>query len=455
MSLKLRFALLQTSLLFLILLGVNFFIYYLFIENNSRNETQNIERKAAKLLLQENVVQHPEYWENPFLLKDFLVANELIRLIGPDSTVQKEIYTDETLLQRPAKFIPATGTVSKLVSTDNGFCLYVQVPVMENERQIASLEIARKLVTLNDNVQVLFLALFYTTLGALVLSVIIGYIYASLVFNPIHRLAQTMESIERSGTFRRLEIQSTRKKDEIAQLGQTFNEMIGRLEQHFEQQKQFLADASHELRTPLTIIESYARLLKRWASNDPQIREEAIEAILSESVRLREMTKSLLTLADSDERQRTEWQEFELRPLVQATAASIQLTFDREVRLDLPEEDTPLKMKGDPEKIRQLLIILLDNAIKYSQLPIDIIVREQPRHLQISVVDKGIGIEKEDIPQLFNRFYRVDKARSRKNGGVGLGLAIAENIVKLHAGTLKIQSEPDIGTEVHVRLPKD
>ncbi|WP_068776899.1 cell wall metabolism sensor histidine kinase WalK [Paenibacillus sp. FJAT-26967] len=454
MSLKFRFALLQTSLLFLILLGVNFFIYYLFIENNSRNETQSIERKAAKLLLQENIIQHPEYWENPFLLKDFLVANELIRLIGPDSTVQKEIYTDETLLQRPAKYIPSTAPTSKLVSTDNGFCLYVQTPVIEDERQIATLEIARKLVILNDNVQVLFLALFYTTLGALVLSIIFGYIYSTLVFNPIHRLAQTMESIQKSGTFKRLEVKSSRSKDEIAQLGHTFNEMIGRLEQHFDQQKQFLADASHELRTPLTIIESYARLLQRWASNDPQLREEAIEAILSESVRLRELTKSLLTIADSDERQRVDWKEFEMRPLLQATAASIQLTFDREVKLQLPDNGSKMKMIGDPEKIKQLLIILLDNAVKYSQKPIQIHAQDEVRSIRIAVIDEGIGIDKEDIPRLFDRFYRVDKARSRKNGGVGLGLAIAESIVKLHAGTLTVQSEIGEGTQVEIKLPK-
>lgn len=454
MSLKLRLSLLQTAMVCLILLVVHAFIYFFFIKISSETEKQDIEQKGATLLSHDLNVLFTEFRLSQDLTKPLLASNEMMRIIKPDHTVADSIQNEPDLLNHPAFYQRITRPVSQLINGENGFEMYVQFPIEKQGTQAAVLEIGRKLDSLNKNLDILFSIMIYSTAVAIILSIGVGYLYTRMLFRPITHLVRTMESIQKSGTFRLLETPLSSKDDELAQLTRTFNSMIERLEQTFDRQKQFLADASHELRTPLTIIESYARLLKRWAHNDPKIREEATEAILSEAVRLKELTNNLLTVIDSDEEERKRFVEVDLLPLIHATISSLSFTFHRDIELRvIPAEQTSIRIEADPEKIRQLLIIVLDNAIKYSQKEIRLEVLTGERHLVLRVKDQGIGIAKEDLPHLFDRFYRTDKARSRKSGGSGLGLAIAENIVKLHAGTIRIDSMLHKGTTVTIKLP--
>ncbi|MNQ67076.1 Signal transduction histidine-protein kinase ArlS [compost metagenome] len=230
--------------------------------------------------------------------------------------------------------------------------------------------------------------------------------------------------------------------------------MIDRLQDMFRQQEQFLADASHELRTPLTIIESYASLLRRWASSNDQLREEALEAIVSESAQLKLLTQNLLSLTNTNRNNCEENTNFDLIPLVEQTAASLRLTSSREIRVQSELDMKELPMTGDPYQIRQLLIILIDNALKYSQKIVDIRISLQDERVILKVMDQGIGISEEDLPHVFDRFYRSDKARNRKLGGAGLGLSIAQHIVQKHQGTIELQSSLGLGSTAIVALPQ-
>ncbi|MDT2236122.1 ATP-binding protein [Paenibacillus larvae] len=174
---------------------------------------------------------------------------------------------------------------------------------------------------------------------------------------------------------------------------------------------------------------------------------------MSEAVRLKELTNNLLIGIDSDEEERKRFVEVDLLPLIHSTISSLSFTFHRNIELRGIPEEKAILIEANPEKIRQLLIIVLDNAIKYSQKEIIFEVLTGERHIMLRVKDQGIGIAKEDLPHLFDRFYRTDKARSRKSGGSGLGLAIAENIVKLHAGSIRIDSVLHKGTTVTIKLP--
>ena len=453
MSLRLRITLLLSVWLLVILLLWGAFVYWMVIRVTIHSELELLQNKAD-LLIQQDLLSRPDEWRPPSLLSEFLLPREMFRLISPGSAVLHQLYSDPSLLNKPPRY--ENERRQEVEKNGNQYAIYLKVPVYDRAgNQAAVLEIGHNLSALTEYLKALITVLLGTSAGAVLLALLGGYISTRIWFRPLQRLIRTMHQIEISGVFRQLEPVAGPDSDELVQLGATFNRMMQRLERTFDRQKQFLADASHELRTPLTVIESYASLLRRWGGSDPKLREEALDAIQSESARLKELTKSLLMLTDTDEEERMKWVSFDLGALIAATAASIQRTFDRVIQVRLPEDGhAPLLLQGDPEKIKQLLIILLDNAVKYSTKPIEVAVEPSPRGVLLQVTDQGIGIAPEHLPHLFDRFYRADQARSRKKGGAGLGLSIAENIVHLHGGSIHIASQPGAGTTVTVRLPR-
>lgn len=217
-------------------------------------------------------------------------------------------------------------------------------------------------------------------------------------------------------------------------------------------QKRYLADMSHELRTPLTVIESYASMIKRWAGNDPKLREEAADVILSEASRLRRLTSQLLSPSLADAPLTVEpVATFDLSAQLTETAARLSVTFERNIRVQ--PVDVPLLVTGCSKQLQQLWVILLDNAIKYSNEAIDIKLEETSDIAVVTVRDQGVGIPPHEMPQLFNRLYRGESAQEDCTGS-GIGLSIASEIVKRHGGDIRIESEPGQGTAVIVTLPK-
>jgi signal transduction histidine kinase len=409
--------------------------------------------EATKPIMSQPGLYNENRWKRSGWLKAFLTPQSMIRIIDTDSQIQTVLQSQEELLQIPAVY--SNRSFSKTIKTADALIVYIQTPIIdENNITLGALQMGRKLDALDDYLSVLITVLMFTSIGAAIFSLLSGMYYTRIILRPIHELAYIMEINQQNGVFMQMELPSFGRQDELGQLIRTFNAMIGELEHNFNRQKQFLADASHELKTPLTIIESYANLLKRWGGNDTALREEAIEAIQSEAVRLRNLTHSLLTLADAEADGQQLWQRFNMADLIRTTAAGLQQAFNRELQVEIELPDALLY--GDPEQVKQLLIILLDNAIKYSQKPVRIKLRRDQRDAQIvvlQVIDQGIGVEAAEIPRLFDRFYRVDQARSRETGGSGLGLAIARNIARLHKGTVAITSSLGTGTTVTVKLP--
>lgn len=452
MRLRSKITLLIASSILMILFLFNIITYYMVVRITTQSEITLLWNAAQTLVSQQNIL-YPELWTREGWIRPLLLPQEIIRLIDTKSNIVVQLDSTGQLDDLPAVF--DTRTFSKTLWTREALVVYIQMPIMGAEDEtLGVLQIGRKLDTLNEYLTILTTVLMFTTACAAFLSVIGGMYFAKVILHPIHELVQIMESIERNGIFKRLVLAPSKHQDELGRLAHTFNAMIGKLENNFLRQQQFIADASHELKTPLTVIESYANLLKRWGGNDAALREEAIDAIQSEAARLRNLTQSLLAVVNMEAEANESWIHFELGDVVRTTAASLQRTFHRDIEL---QNDLQFNtMYGDPEKVKQLLIILLDNAIKYSHKPVLITMKHDPRDTQIvelQVIDQGIGIEAAEIPRLFDRFYRVDQARSRSSGGSGLGLAIARRIAQSHKGTISIASTPGKGTHVTVRLP--
>lgn len=259
-----------------------------------------------------------------------------------------------------------------------------------------------------------------------------------------------MEEIQSSGSFKQISL-DLRKKDELYQLGTTFNKMITLLKTQFERQQQFVSDASHELKTPLTVIESYANMLKRWGKKREDVLEEAVEAIHSESIRMKELTNQMLELASEDSQLNLESETIDLAAIAVESAKNMEMAYKRTITITGAREN--VLIKGDKHKIKQLLFIFLDNAVKYSKDTITINLSKTDT-IRCEVIDNGPGMAKEDIDHIFERFYRVDKARSRETGGAGLGLSIAQKIVKAHAGEIQVESKVGEGTKMICIFPR-
>jgi heavy metal sensor kinase len=287
---------------------------------------------------------------------------------------------------------------------------------------------------------------------ALALSAGLGYLLARKALAPVDRLRRSTEEITADRLDRRLPVANP--TDELGRLAQTLNAMIGRLERSFAEVRRFTADASHELRTPLTAIRTEAEVAlgRPLREADCQL---LLGSILEECDRLTRLTDQLLALAREDAAAARQAREpVDLSALARDVAETMRpLAESRGVRLEVKAGD-PLVVRGDGPRLRQVLYNILDNAIKYTpEGTVTLRAGHRGPAAMLTVHDTGIGIAAEHLPRVFDRFYRVDKARSREQGGTGLGLSIAQNIIIAHGGTIELASTPGRGTTCTVTLP--
>ena len=222
-----------------------------------------------------------------------------------------------------------------------------------------------------------------------------------------------------------------------------------------EQQRRFVADASHELRAPLTTIQGNLELLRRFPAMTPQDRLEALSETELEAKRLGRLVSDLLSLARADAGKKPEQEDVLLEQMLENAVSQVQ-----EQARDYTLELGPLpssRVQGDRERLLQLVLILLDNALKYTpkggRICLELI--QDSDDVKLEIRDNGMGISEKDLPHVFERFYRADQARTRSNdpGGTGLGLSIAQWIVGQHGGSIALESELGVGTTARVTLP--
>jgi heavy metal sensor kinase len=287
------------------------------------------------------------------------------------------------------------------------------------------------------------------TLG---LAVLVGLFLAGRALKPMKTITQTARELSAGDLSRRIGLGGP--NDEIKQLADTFDAMLARLEAAFRSQQSFVADASHELRTPLTILQGHADLALSDPRADPRQYRRALEVVSAETQRLSRVVARLLTLARADAGSLTVVREpVDLAELCEETVCRLRPLAEK--RTLAYEGPAPLIVEGDADWLRQLLLNLAENALHHteSEGAIRIIAERLSGQVRVAVHDDGCGIAPEHLAHLFDRFYRVDKARSRARGGAGLGLAIARWIVDRHDGTISLRSQPGVGTTAEVTLP--
>jgi len=282
-----------------------------------------------------------------------------------------------------------------------------------------------------------------------------GYFLARKSLGPIASMNSQTKRISAENLSQRLDV--TNPRDELGRLATTINDLLARLENSFNEQQRFIADASHELRTPLAVLrgETEVALAKPRTADEYQ---QSLSLIQDEAERLSRIVEDLFILARQpiNAPARLLRERVSLNETVRDCARAAQVLATRKgVRLTTENNPASINLNGDKELITRMILNLLDNAVKYTPAggEISLALTRQNGNAEIVVRDTGIGIAETDRPRIFDRFYRVDKARSRALGGAGLGLSIVRWIVEVHGGEIRIDSAPGRGSTFTVDLP--
>jgi heavy metal sensor kinase len=405
-----------------------------FLEAQKKNATvAKLQEEVAEAYLLEHSGDYLQIYDDSdgawIFRADFLKQHELT---APSGRLTHAHYRNEQL-ERSLRFVSQRINVNGRV-----FTVQTGLPIDQVDQTLA---LFRR-----------YLLMFAPLL--LFAAASVGFWLSRRALSPVDAITRTARTINASNLSDRLEKLTT--GDELQRLSDTLNEMLGRIEHAFVRVTQFTADASHELRTPISLIRTEAEIALRRSRGDGEYRE-ALRHVLLEAERSTVLVEELLTLARADSgRETLHIASVDLSTIVreagerwQELMATRNLTFSRKTT------GAEVSVLGDRNALQRLLTLLLDNAVKYTPAPgtIELQLETRGSSAMIRVRDSGIGIAGEDQSKIFERFYRVDKARSRDLNGAGIGLAIAQWIVQQHRGSITVESLPGKGSTFVVELP--
>ena len=421
----------------------------------------NLTRQIAESLLANVNVSGVDYLRDEVQEHyDPETNNLFVRIVQPNGTVvyQSGEPNDRSFTPPQLSFLP--GLKEPRADVDGNYRRLVFIrPYTLPQGESYQIQMVASLGPVQGSLQGLWRVEVLLFPFALFISATGSALLVSRSLNPIRLVIATTRKIH-SGNLRQ-RLAETSSGDEIQELTRTLNQMLDRLEASFKQMIQFTADASHELRTPLTVIRGNLELVLRnraVTNSSPQTAEvqETLAQTLEEAERLSKTVSQLmeLTQLDSGEIQ-LEHEVFDLTELVATTADQMKLLAeDRQIQLET-HLSPQVKVQGDRYRLKQVLLNLIDNAIKYCPSGTSIQIRLAPADsgCMLEVTDNGLGIPRAEIQRLFDRFYRIDKARSREIGGSGLGLSICKSICEGHGGRIEVESDLGRGSTFRVTLP--
>jgi two-component system, OmpR family, sensor kinase len=392
-----------------------------------------------------------------------------------DSPVPWDAQAAQRILQHP---FSNNGNASSIYSTVTYQGQHVRVYTLMNNDFGAGhiIQTARSEQYIEQSLSELRLLLWRGGALVMVFALLGGWFITWSVLAGVKRITKTARNISASRDFRqRVPDKSPFGQDELTLLASTFNEMLASLEQAYQRQQRFVADASHELRAPITSIRCNLDLLAKAPDLPPEEAQAALTDARVEADRMGRLVNDLLTLARSDEatqqtRVRVNGYKKEDGQAPKVDLDSLLLEVFRQYRPTgegengdrrqqgprfMLQDIIPVKVYGDADQLKQVLVALVDNALKYTPYEgsVTLSLTTDANCAFIIVSDTGIGILLEDLPHIFERFYRADRARSRDRGGSGLGLTIVQSIVQEHQGSIEVESTPGKGSTFTLRLP--
>ena len=455
---RLRLTLWYVLLLAIILAAFAAVVYLLLRHSLYQNLDESVQSRAGALV---NVVQLDDAEASLTIRAGSVTSGQrerFIRLFDAAGDVrfvetsgEHQIPVDRWAVSAALAGRPTTRS-TRYIDDDDRIRVAV-VPVVRQGAVVGALEVGEPEEDVVETLSSLLLVMGIAYPVALALAGFGGMFLAGRALSPIDSITTAARDITAEDLSGRLELRLP--DDEVGRLARTFDEMIARLDDAFRRQRQFAADASHELRTPLTVIKGQIDVsLQR--DREPEAYQGVLRAVNEEVDRLIRLAGSLLTLTRADGGQiPLAFEAVDVGDLVAGVVEQLRpAAADQGVDLRL-DTGPPVTMEADQDLLIQLMLNVLDNAIKYS--PNGGLVNAgwgtNGQRVELRVRDTGPGIAAEDIPYVFDRFYRADKARSRAAGGVGLGLAISRWIAEAHGGSIHVVSTLGEGSTFTVSLP--
>ena len=397
------------------------------------------------------------------VLEDFFgpkIAGKYVQLFDPSgmiSAASKNLNQHPLALPRSTFQKVSQGGIVHETRIVNGLppLRIITVPVLVDNRLARIVQVGASLSEEFDTLRKLLLIFSISIPAGLLILSGGGWFLAGQALKPVELITRSAQKITAENLSQRLVVLNP--NDEIGRLAETFNMTLARLEASFNRTKRFFADISHELRTPLTIIRGEAEVGLKWAK-EPEEFHEILQSTLDEVKRMSGIVESLLELSRAEEGGlHLEMQDIDLGEFLDSTVKELnqQSRLLDQGRRVILSADCQVWIQGDERRLRQIFLNLLDNALKYS--PPDSEVRVelslQGGEARVAVVDHGPGIPDADLPHIFERFYRVDKARNRNEGGSGLGLSLVKSLTEAHEGRVEVISTLDAGSTFIVKLP--
>lgn len=330
--------------------------------------------------------------------------------------------------------------------------LITPLVLQSNNRVVGYLQISRPLRDVETTLSTLTGILLGGGAIALVLTAAGAAVLSSRALTPIDQVTRTAQSIVRAEDLGQ-RVPVPPQQDELHRLAVTINELLERLERLFNAQRRFVADVSHELRTPLAAMQGNLEVLERGGLDNPELAREAVADMRRETGRLIRMVNDLLLLAQSDAREQLRCEPVELDTLLLEVYRELR-PLAGEVALRIGAEDQVM-VQGDRDRLKQALLNLGVNALQYTPPGgyVTLGLEQRDGYALLTVADTGVGISEEDLPHIFDRFYRADRSRSRYSGGAGLGLSIVKRVAEAHNGYATVASTPGRGSTFAIWLP--
>lgn len=473
MSIRVRLGILYGAVMALILVILGTTLYYFLYFTLNAEVNRSMEQAANTVVDSAQPALMPQLGlVVGFLEFDVFSSPPIyVQAVNRDGAVRQTSsnLSGETLPHLPNAIEAAMQgeTVWRDVHTADAHLRILSQPILIGGEPIGVLQVGTSLNNTDQALQQLLTILGAAGVVSIILSAALGFFLADRALGPIDRITQTALEITRTEDLSR-RIQQIGPQDEVGRLATTFNEMLDRIERLFRTQKRFIGDVSHELRTPLTVIRGNLDILRRvnktveqpapvtgdGDNRRQQMLDDSLAAIEEEADRMARLINDLLLLAQADAGVQIHHELVEIDSLLLDVGRQEQAIADG-VDLQIHAEDRGV-VSGDPDRLRQLLLNLVDNAIKYTPAggQVTLGLAREDGWVRIDIADTGAGIPPEDLPHIFDRFYRVDKARSRQGAGTGLGLSIARWIADAHGGHIDVESEVGEGTTFTIWLPE-
>jgi heavy metal sensor kinase len=454
-TLRVRFALWTTGMMLIVLILFGTSVYISMWQGLSTSIDDSIKFSTSQAIAAVNIENGqinfsdslPEsstadLREKGFTVRILSTNGNILQSVGPN----RNLMVDHNSIQNAANKISSFSTIN--INESESIRVYT-APIVENQSIVGIIQVMQSLATLHETLDRLLLMILISIPLLLVITALSGYFLAARALAPIDQITRTAQKISTEDLSARLNLHGN--DDEIGRLANTFDNMLSRLEEGFNRERQFTSDASHELRTPLAAMQAILSVT-RSKQRPPEEYETAMDDLLEETGRLRALTEDLLYIARGDSRPIASYEKVNLSNLLIDVSESLRPLAESKGLLLKQNIPTGFNLLGNSDALIRAFVNLLDNAIKYTeQGEIVVDAKKDENHvIEISISDTGRGIDQEHLAHIFDRFYRVDESRTTQ--GFGLGLSIVQEIVKAHKGTITVTSQIQKGTTFHINF---